>query len=258
MTGEGKPGHSSIDERTLEAAKLGLEWLLQLQNRDGGIPTFCRGWTNLPFDRSSPDLTAHAIRAWTAWRPLLPKWDWRLHDAIERALRYLGKTRQPRRGWIPLWFGNQHTPDDENPTYGTAKVLLALQELDADKFAEVDLLLAGAVMPLIESQREDGSWGGGREGPASIEGTALAVEALTGLSRRSKGASRLLARCAQPAVAKGTRWLIERVEAGDWTQPSPIGFYFAKLWYYEKLYPLIFTVGALGRVAGDADSLPGQ
>jgi hypothetical protein len=27
---------------------------------------------------------------------------------------------------------------------------------------------------------------------------------------------------------------------------SPIGFYFAKLWYYEKLYPLIFTVSALG------------
>jgi squalene-hopene/tetraprenyl-beta-curcumene cyclase len=32
-------------------------------------------------------------------------------------------------------------------------------------------------------------------------------------------------------------------------QPTPIGFYFAKLWYYERLYPLIFTVGALGRAA---------
>ena len=28
---------------------------------------------------------------------------------------------------------------------------------------------------------------------------------------------------------------------------SPIGFYFAKLWYFEKLYPLIFTAGALAR-----------
>ena len=27
---------------------------------------------------------------------------------------------------------------------------------------------------------------------------------------------------------------------------SPIGFYFAKLWYYERLYPLVFTVAALG------------
>jgi squalene-hopene/tetraprenyl-beta-curcumene cyclase len=30
-------------------------------------------------------------------------------------------------------------------------------------------------------------------------------------------------------------------------EPSPIGLYFAKLWYYEKLYPLIFTVSALGQ-----------
>src|SRR5262249_8055885 len=38
-----------------EAAGRGLRWLLDLQNRDGGWPTFCRGWGYLPFDRSSPD-----------------------------------------------------------------------------------------------------------------------------------------------------------------------------------------------------------
>jgi squalene-hopene/tetraprenyl-beta-curcumene cyclase len=37
------------------------------------------------------------------------------------------------------------------------------------------------------------------------------------------------------------------VEDGTFTDPSPIGFYFAKLWYFEKLYPIIFTVAALGR-----------
>src|SRR4029078_7639813 len=41
----------------------GLHWLNTLQNRDGGWPTFCRGWGHLPFDRSGPDLTAHALRA---------------------------------------------------------------------------------------------------------------------------------------------------------------------------------------------------
>jgi squalene-hopene/tetraprenyl-beta-curcumene cyclase len=30
--------------------------------------------------------------------------------------------------------------------------------------------------------------------------------------------------------------------------PSPIGFYFAKLWYFERMYPLVFAVSALGRV----------
>ncbi len=39
----------------------------RLQNRDGGWPTFCRGWGQLPFDRSGCDLTAHALRASAAW-----------------------------------------------------------------------------------------------------------------------------------------------------------------------------------------------
>jgi squalene-hopene/tetraprenyl-beta-curcumene cyclase len=42
-------------------------------------------------------------------------------------------------------------------------------------------------------------------------------------------------------------WLIDRVEQSQHRQPAPIGFYFAKLWYYERLYPLTFTVAALGR-----------
>ena len=49
------------------------------------------------------------------------------------------------------------------------------------------------------------------------------------------------------AVQRGLEWLIGRIEAGGLYEPTPIGFYFAKLWYFEKLYPIIFTVAALGR-----------
>jgi squalene-hopene/tetraprenyl-beta-curcumene cyclase len=55
-------------DASAQAATAGVKWLLDLQNRDGGIPTFCRGWGNLPFDRSSADLTAHSLRAWAAWQ----------------------------------------------------------------------------------------------------------------------------------------------------------------------------------------------
>src|SRR6202042_2632665 len=55
-------------EEGREAVLAGVVWLLDLQNADGGWPTFCRGWGALPFDRSAPDLTAHAIRALRAWR----------------------------------------------------------------------------------------------------------------------------------------------------------------------------------------------
>jgi squalene-hopene/tetraprenyl-beta-curcumene cyclase len=58
---------------------------LGLQNRDGGIPTFCRGWG--AFDRSSPDITAHALRARAAWRnDLPPAMSRRVDRAAARAL----------------------------------------------------------------------------------------------------------------------------------------------------------------------------
>ena len=49
------------------------------------------------------------------------------------------------------------------------------------------------------------------------------------------------------SVEAGLLWLVEAVESGRFRDASPIGFYFAKLWYFEKLYPIIFTVAALGR-----------
>jgi squalene-hopene/tetraprenyl-beta-curcumene cyclase len=41
--------------------------------------------------------------------------------------------------------------------------------------------------------------------------------------------------------------LVEAVEAGRHRETAPVGLYFAKLWYYERLYPLTFLVAALGQ-----------
>ncbi|MBL67305.1 MAG: squalene--hopene cyclase [Verrucomicrobiales bacterium] len=219
-----------------DAARLGVKWLLDLQNSDGGMPTFCRGWTNLPFDRSSPDLTAHAMRAWQAWREKLPDLWPRMDAAYARAAQYLANC-DGEHGWAPLWFGNQHAGDEVNWTYGTARVAEALNE-------PAQLELPGGAMRqraarncLLHMQRPDGSWGGFEGGQSSIEETALAVGALAGME--DAGATK--------GMERGAAWLVERVEDGSWTDASPIGFYFAKLWYFEKLYPAIFTAAALGR-----------
>ena len=226
----------AIDRETQEAGGAGVRWLLDLQNRDGGIPTFCRGWGALPFDRSSADLTAHTLRAWTAWRPHLSEpLKERVDRAVLRGLSFLAKTQRPDGSWAPLWFGNEHAPDEENPVYGTAHVLVALRELADRAFEVPGTLLAGAKRFLLECQNADGGWGGARGCPSSVEETALAVEALAGTEHVA-------------AVDRGAEWLCARVESGEWRQPAPIGFYFAKLWYHERLYPLIFTVAALGRV----------
>ena len=78
-----------------------------------------------------------------------------------------------------------------------------------------------------------------RRARAGDDGPTAAVAA-AGLGHAQAGPG------AAAAVNNGLAWLVQQVEAGGLHQPTPIGFYFAKLWYFEKLYPIIFTVAALG------------
>ena len=81
------------------AAGRGIEWLLGLQNRDGGMPTFCKGWGKLPFDQSCPDLTAHAIRAFNAWRGGVHSRAWKKNGSVDGACDSIsGEKRSDRMG----------------------------------------------------------------------------------------------------------------------------------------------------------------
>jgi squalene-hopene/tetraprenyl-beta-curcumene cyclase len=208
---------------------------LDLQNRDGGIPTFCRGWGALPFDRSGADLTAHALLAWSAWRNELPE---ELQARVDRgtalAVLYLQRVQRADGAWVPLWFGNQHAADEENPTYGTVRVLRALAALPENHQPVVREMRRRGGEWLLAAQNEEGGWGGERGTPSSIEETALAVYGLTALE-------------AVPveALERGVEWLTVHTNGGRSFDPAPIGFYFAKLWYFEKLYAPVLTAAAL-------------
>jgi squalene-hopene/tetraprenyl-beta-curcumene cyclase len=226
-----------------DAAALGLKWLLGIRNGNGGWPTFCRGWGKLPFDRSGADLTAHALRAIAAWRRVLleiPHIDEaRLERARRRGLAYLTRSQRPDGSWVPLWFGNQDHPADENPVYGTAKTLLAYRDMRLFDTAPS----RQGITFLLANQSADGGWGTAgapREkrsaANATVEETALAVDVLLAAESNIS---------AQAAVEKGLACLVQRVEAGRHAEPAPIGFYFARLWYYERLYPLTIAASAL-------------
>ena len=294
--------HPEVDRAQHNAVR----WLLDLQNRDGGFPTFCRGWGTLPFDRSSPDITAHSLRALLSVQGVMfqpnvesalkrlntdgipaedasdeileefgsqfaksvgtpPIWN-RLLKSVEAGLEFLRKRQRPDGSWLPLWFGNQHGHDDGNPVYGTSRVLMAYRDLGL-----MDVPEAQRAAAWLASVQESGSDGGGplspSLSPSGGEGARLSGSAL-GPSRGWGGDAGIAPSVEETALAAevlldyepfrehafaGIQWLIERVEDGTVAEPTPIGFYFARLWYFESLYPLIFAVSALRRALEIAD-----
>ena len=235
-----------IDDKARQAARRGVAWLMRLRNRDYGIPTFCRGWGRLPFDRSSCDLTAHALRAWSAWAGELGGMlDSAADFGVVLGAGYLARSRRPDGGWQPLWFGNQRAPRQSNAVYGTSRVLLAMAGLVGSGRPDMVDLLRDACTWLCEARGETG-WGGEAGVEPSIEETAAAVEALAAawavLDANDPLGPRIL-----EAVRAGCRWLLEATGGGRRFEPTPIGLYFASLWYSERLYPLVMAIAAWGR-----------
>ena len=221
----------------------GCKWLIQLQNSDGGIPSFCKGWGRLPFDSSCADLSGHALLALlktidTFGNNLDSKTLKQFHNSVSRIMSYLEKHQDKDGHWLPLWFGNQLTDDKKNPVYGTAKVLtyiedsLSFNSLSDQNKERLEKMASSAIDYLQLQQNGDGSWGGQQGIQGSMEETALAICAL---AKRDK------IKC-----MKGFQWLENENEIKG-LKASPIGLYFATLWYDEKLYPLIYYIEALRR-----------
>ena len=120
--------------------------------------------------------------------------------------------------------------DEENPVFGTAAVVNHLLENQALADQAQELIRKGLEF-LLRMQKQDGGFGGDATAPSTVEETALAAHALLG-SRQSPH---------QKAGMKAVDWLVSATREGTEFRPSPIGLYFARLWYHEKLYPVVWA-----------------
>lgn len=212
----------------------GLKWLMWLQNNDGGMPTFCKGWGKLPFDRSSPDITAHAILAMGLWLPSLEgrlKAD--VQKSLDRMLMWMEKTLTVRDncGWTPLWFGDQDAADERAPVYGTAT---AIDYLMSTQHPVATRLAQSQIGFILRCQNEDGGWGGNKDVKSKVTYTCRVLAALSHFPNQN-----------EEAIERGWNYLYQRFRAGTLYDREPIGLYFSRLWYSEELYNVLFLLNAL-------------
>ena len=136
------------------ASRRGVNWLLSMQNRDGGWAAYDvdidnQVLTQLPFadhnamlDPSCADITARVLE-------LLGTLGYRAdHPSVARALDYLWRTQEPDGCWYGRWGVNY--------IYGTWQVLQGLKALD---FPMAHPAIERAAQWLESTQQPSGAWG---------------------------------------------------------------------------------------------------
>ena len=129
----------------------------------------------------------------------------RSEQSMKREVGLLQNVQRPDGTWFPLWFGHQFNEDDENPLYGTSRVVRAMGIIGEERSD----CCQEAVRRVLVNQNDGGVW------------WLLAVWTFL--------------------------WLAVRVNEGTVDRPTPIDFYFARLWYFEDLYPIISATTGLNR-----------
>jgi squalene-hopene/tetraprenyl-beta-curcumene cyclase len=231
------------DEARMESAvRRGVQWLLSMQNRDGGWAAFDRDndskfLCNIPFadhnamiDPSTADVTARVMEC-------LGRFGWPAgHPAIQRGLKFLLKDQCEDGSWFGRWGVNY--------VYGTSGVLRALEtvSLNAKDYCK------RAVNWLKSVQKADGSFG---ESLRSYDEPNTKGQGNSTPSQTAWGLIGLLAAAdtGDPAIAKAASYLVKQQnEDGSWSESEFTGTGFPCVFYLKyHLYRNSFPVYALAR-----------
>ena len=231
------------DEKRMEGAvRRGIQWLLSMQNRDGGWGAFDRDndrklLCSIPFadhnamiDPSTADVTARVLEC-------LGRYGWPAeHAAVERAVKFLTKDQCEDGAWFGRWGVNY--------VYGTSGVLRAMEtvSLTAKEYCR------RAVTWLRSVQKQDGSFG---ESLASYDAPSTKGRGTSTASQTAWGLIGLLAgaEAGDPAIEKAVSYLVKQQnEDGSWSENDFTGTGFPCVFYLKyHLYRNSFPVYALAR-----------
>jgi len=231
---------------TYAAAQRAINWVLAMQNRDGGWGAFDRDnddefLCRVPFadhnamiDPSTPDLAGRVLEALAGWGIR------RGHPAVERAISYIRNTQEADGAWHGRWGVNY--------VYGTWQVLVGLV---ASGVAKEDPMILRGARWLLDHQQPCGGWGESADSYTKQE--------LRGRGRptASQTAWALLGLIAaghadHPAVQRGAAWLVDRQQAdGTWEETEFTGTGFPRVFYLRyHYYRVYFPLLALAKCRG--------
>ena len=239
------------DEKRMEAAiRRGIQWLLSMQNRDGGWAAFDRDnnksfLNHIPFadhnamlDPSTADVTARVLEC-------LGRFGWTAnHPAIKRALEFLLKDQCDDGSWFGRWGVNY--------VYGTSGVLRSLEtvSLTAKEYCQ------RAVNWLRSVQKSDGSFGESlrsyHEPQTKGQGNSTASQTAWGLIGLLAGAE-----TTDPAIQNAVSYLVDQQNAdGSWSEDEFTGTGFPCVFYLKyHLYRNSFPLYALARFRNQSQDL---
>jgi squalene-hopene/tetraprenyl-beta-curcumene cyclase len=229
-------------ERMEKAVRLGIQWLLSMQNKDGGWGAFDRDnarqlLCNIPFadhnamiDPSTADVTARVLEC-------LGRFGWPAeHPAIQRGVKFLLKDQCEDGSWFGRWGVNY--------VYGTSGALRALEtvSLTAKEFCQ------RAVSWLRAIQKADGSFGESlwsyTDPTTKGQGNSTASQTAWGLIGLLAGAQ-----ANDPAIQKAVAYLVDQQNTdGSWSEAEFTGTGFPGVFYLKyHLYRNSFPLYALAR-----------